>query len=347
MISEPLLKYRPEDFLVRENLVVATTDDEQAGQQYLVLHKRGYTTMEAVRLIAEKLAVPTRQITYGGLKDEDGVTEQLVAIPSGTLTGQADGSGWRPADEPGRWLLLRHYGYGREPLRVGGLEGNGFRIVVRNIEQPLADRLAALRKVNLLFLNYYDTQRFGVPGGPKLTHRVGASILAGDWATALRDLIALKSPESELAGAWQGPAAGFFRQLDPRTAAFYLAAHASDNWNTALRAMVGLECPGGGFARRVDGLDYRYAESSQDAATVMAAAHQLPYDKFTFEDGRPVRSESIRPTVVQSVISVGQVAPDDRIDGRSEVTLTFFLPSGCYATAAVRQFLGYVGLGNH
>ncbi|MEU6073968.1 tRNA pseudouridine(13) synthase TruD [Micromonospora sp. NPDC047074] len=339
--DQPVLKFVPEDFVVRENMVVELTPAERAEQHYLLMRKCGFTTMEAVRLVAAELGLPSTEVTYGGLKDEDGHTEQLVAVPAGTLPLETAAQGWWVAQEAGRWLELRHYGYGNAPLEVGKLEGNGFRILVRNLDHETAARLGARGKVTALYLNYYDTQRFGVPNGPKRTHHVGAAILDRRWDDALRELAGLGAPESSGAGAWTGAPEAYFTRLDPRTTSFYLAAFASDRWNRELSALVEQACPGEHFPVVVDGITYRYVTSPQAAARVLVQATMLPYDRYSFVDGAPVVRQSQRTTVVQTTISVDAPCDDHRFAGRSSLGLRFFLPSGSYATAAVRQVMAY------
>ncbi|WP_329576581.1 tRNA pseudouridine(13) synthase TruD [Kitasatospora sp. NBC_01250] len=339
MPDQAVLKQRPQDFIVREAMVVELTEPADAAWRYLLLRKSGYTTMEAIRLIAERLDLPTGEVTYGGLKDEDGVTEQLVAVPARVPLPALGAEGWRVADQADRWLHLHHHGYGAEPLAIGRLEGNGFRITVRNLDPDRARRLGELRKHTLFFLNYYDTQRFGVPGGPKRTHLVGQAMLAGDWDTALRELAGLRAPESPQAAQWRGPAEEFFRTLDPRNASFYLAAQASFDWNAALRRAVDDSCAPQTSTVELDGLEYRYAERP---LAVLATASDLPYAKYTFTDGTAQARTSARPTIVQTSVSLTPAAPDELNPGRSRIGLGFFLPSGSYATAAVRQLLGLI-----
>ncbi|HEU5160828.1 MAG TPA: tRNA pseudouridine(13) synthase TruD [Streptosporangiaceae bacterium] len=342
-----ILKYLPNDFLVRENLIVDLTSAAEASQQYLLLRKYGFTTMEAIRLVADRLGLTWADVTYGGLKDEDAVTEQLVAVPMDapvdTLPAADNLSSWPLVREPDRWLELRHYGYGTEPLQIGRLEGNAFRIVVRNVEGRTAARFALERKMTSFFLNFYDTQRFGVPNGPKRTHLVGSAILEGRWDDALTELIGLRAPESRDAEDWTGPAPEFFARLDPRTVSFYLAAHASHRWNGSLSALVEETCPDEHFPIAVDGVAYRYVTSPRAATKVLAKATMLPYMKYTFVDGAPTEQRSQRTTVVQTSMTVETVTDDREIVGRSSVCLRFFLPSGSYATAAVRQVMSYGG----
>ncbi|WP_236792400.1 tRNA pseudouridine(13) synthase TruD [Amycolatopsis sp. GM8] len=334
----PVLKHVPEDFVVRETMVVPLAD-ATAEYRYLLLRKSGYTTMEAIRHLAAALDVASTEVTYGGLKDEDGVTEQLVAVPAQAVAADLPG-----AREDGRWWELHHYGYGPAPLSIGRLEGNGFRVVVRNMAPELAERFAGARKITTFFLNYYDTQRFGVPNGPKRTHLVGAAMVDGRWDEALHELAGLGAPESATAAGWTGHPKDHFRALDPRTASFYLAAHSSHGWNAALRALVGTTCGGKDFETVVDGIPFRYVNSPLASAKVLAASPVLPFTRYGFVDGEPVTTASERTTVVQTTISVGPVEGDPEHAGRHRVALNFFLPSGSYATAALRQITSYATL---
>ncbi len=338
MYRDAVLKKIPEDFLVRENLVVELVPRGAANQCYLLLRKRGYTTMEAIRVIADRAGVDSREISYGGLKDEDGVTEQLVAVPI-RVAPDAGATEWTVVAEGGRWITLALYGYGTTALEIGGLEGNGFQIVLRDLDEKCALRLRDAGKIPLLFLNYYDTQRFGVPGGPKQTHLVGAAIREQDWEEARRILVGLCAPESALAESWTGTSEAFFADLDPRTVSFYLAALASWDWNAELNDLVRAHCGLDWAKVGLEGIEYCYPTSPQAVMRVMMAARELPYTRYSFADGVAVSQNSARLTAVQTVVSVGVPTPDEFFAGRHRVTVRFLLPSGCYATAVIRQLL--------
>jgi tRNA pseudouridine13 synthase len=337
-MSSPILKHRPEDFLVREAMAVELVPLAEAAWEYLLLRKAGYTTFEAVGLLADALGVDRKQVTYAGLKDEDGITEQLVGVPAGACPTDAE---WSVGDREGCWITLRRHGYGRHPMEIGKLAGNAFRVVVRNLDPEHAHALRERRKITAFVLNYYDTQRFGVPGGPKRTHQVGAALLAEDWDRALAELIGLRAPESRPAGEWTGSAKDFFYSLDSRTSSFYLAAHASYEWNARLAEIVRETCVDSAYRASFDGIDFLWTHSPADAARVPARGFTLPYTRYWFTpDGLEV-TESTRATVIQTLLEAGDAEADEHHSGRARVTLTFFLPSGSYATSAVRQVLGY------
>ncbi|MEV6409940.1 tRNA pseudouridine(13) synthase TruD [Kribbella sp. NPDC051718] len=322
----------PTDFLVREVLVPRTCTPSAASHTYYLLSKCGYTTMEATRVIAEEFDVASTAVTYGGLKDEDGVTDQLVGLPVGSTSHVT----WEHVADDGRYLRLARHGYGLEPLKIGGLEGNAFRIVARNIDPSAAEQLSA-RKRNFCFLNYYDIQRFGVPGGPRRTQHVGAALLASRWDDALAELVGLAAPESPAAAAWTGSAQDYFRSLDPRTSSFYLAAYGSADWNAHLMAIVREVSGGSAVDLEVDGVPFAYLENIDRVREVLAGSPDLPYQRYNFEPDGISSRESSRPTVIQTQMAFGTAEPDEFFPGRCRVEIRFFLPSGCYATAAVRQ----------
>jgi tRNA pseudouridine13 synthase len=338
--SAPVLKCVPEDFAVRETLLVELVDEEELAQrQYLILRKKGFTTMEAIRLVAGHFGLPTASVTYGGLKDEDGVTEQLIAIPVGI--GLRDTS-WYHTDGSDRYLSLQHYGFGVDELNIGGLQGNAFRIVLRNFVEADARNLAGTGKINHVYLNYYDTQRFGVPGGPKRTHYVGAAMSAQQWECAREELVGLQSPESEDAREWTGGAEEYFKSLDWRTSSFFLSAHGSAAWNQVLCEAVAEAAGESAFDVTIDGMVYRYVDSSEAAVKVMDHCLELPFRRLVYRDGEFSAKVTKRASVVQTTIDVGKICEDTLFPGRYQVELRLFLPSGSYATAAVRQLLGRI-----
>jgi tRNA pseudouridine13 synthase len=302
----------------------------------LLLRKRGFTTMEAVRNIADALGLPQEWVGYCGLKDEDGVTEQLISIP---ITLPASGIERHEAAVD-RWYTTHHYGFSGAALRIGQMEGNSFKIILRDLDSRHVTGFFGRKKINFMFLNYFDTQRFGVPGGPRRTHLVGAAMLDGRWDDARRELVTLNAPESRLAADWRGTSRDFFLHLDERVRSFYSAAHASFLWNSELARL----CVAADAQRTcqvaVDGIDFTYVTDVCAAARVMAEAYELPIERYKFANAdAPTLSASVRATVVHTVIEVAGRDNDEHFPGRARVELSFFLPSGSYATAAIRQLV--------
>lgn len=332
----PILKSRPRDFLVYESLALPLVSDPAAPFRYLRLRKSGYTTFEAVEAVSTAFGIPRLDVGYAGLKDEDGVTEQYVSVPS-----PGPGGAFSSAEaDPERFVELAPVGFGRTPLSIGRLSGNLFRIVVRNLTESAAKAVDSLGgRSNLFFVNYYDTQRFGVPTGPKQTHLLGGALLAGDHDAALDLLRASDSPEAPAALAHTGAAADFFAALDPRVRSFYLCAHSSALWNHELKARLAATTAPSALVHR-DGIPYLFPTKRADVLGLLRQSPELDYLKYRWTGGEMRRSVSARPTVIQAHISVDGVRLDDEVrPGTWQCDLSFFLPSGCYATMAVSQFL--------
>jgi tRNA pseudouridine13 synthase len=339
-----VLKTVPEDFLVYENIALPQAPEATAPHRYLRLRKRGWTTFEAVEAVSNGLRVPRPDVGYAGLKDEDGVTEQYLSVPASALPGGAQDPRITAfnLEQRGsvRFMQLAPAGAGPTPLTIGRLSGNLFRIVVRNLTEAAAESLRTRPgRSNHFFVNYYDTQRFGVPTGPKQTHLLGGALLAGDHDTALDLLRASGSPEAAAALAHTGDSAAFFAGLDPRVRSFYLCAHSSDLWNRELRARLRAVAEGPLDQVRRDGIPYLFPTDRSDVLELLRDSPELAYGKYRWTDGGMRHSTSGRPTVIQAHLSLDGIRPDDTLPGTWRCDLSFFLPSGCYATMAVGQFL--------
>jgi tRNA pseudouridine13 synthase len=359
VLNEPVLKFRPQDFLVVESAIIpAPPPPQNAGYQiadyldadfdYLRLRKSGYTTFEAIELIAKSLSLHRLDVGYAGLKDEDGITEQIISVPHGSLDRGAGVGGTGASGvtfiEPVReehpaehFISLQYHGCGTEAIRVGHLNGNSFRIVVRNLDEATATGLQARGTLSHLFANYYDTQRFGVPGGPRLTHLIGRAVIAERWAEARNLLRASGAPESQQAADFAGTASELFAALDPRLVSFYRSAAASADWNDVLAARLTACCAGDVSENVSAGLTYAFAPAQEHLAVLMRQWPELPYIKHRWDGQEMAESYSVRTTVIQTVIRAEDAAPDGHFGNGWRVTLNFFLPSGCYATTAIRQ----------
>ncbi|MFW3112788.1 hypothetical protein MHAE_03355 [Mycobacterium haemophilum DSM 44634] len=337
----PVLKSTASDFRVSEAMAVAVSDPGPGTHHYVLLHKAGYTTFEAADAVAEFFGTSPADVRYAGLKDEDGVTDQFLAV-----AGELDASRIEEfnrthgiQDEPdGPWMRLRHYGHSVDPLGPGELDGNSFRIVVRGIDADQAAQLRAIRVRTFFFVNYYDTQRFGVPNGPKQTHLIGQALLDGDHRRAFDLLRSSRSPEARLCADFTGTPEDFFAALDPRKVAFYLCAQGSDEWNAQVRALVRESAAGAAIEVERDGIPYVFSRRSDTALEVLRRGEGLRCRSYRWCDGTMVAEMSARPLVVQVRVRVSDVRVDETVPGTWRCTLAFFLPSGCYGTSAVTQF---------
>ena len=173
-----IIKESPDDFLVEEIPLYLPSG---AGEHtYVVIEKRGITTLEAIRRIARALNVADRDMGYAGMKDAVGVTRQTLSIP-------------RVAPElcsaleiPGLRVLTSHR-HGNK-LKVGHLAGNRFRIRVRDVAEDARQRAEATLAVLAArgVPNYFGIQRYGALGN---SHLIGRAMVRGDWRGAFDAVI--------------------------------------------------------------------------------------------------------------------------------------------------------------
>lgn len=159
------LRAAPEDFRVVEELGFAPSGD--GDHLILRLRKRGANTEWVARRLAEALHVSPAKVSFAGLKDRHAVTEQSfsVHLPGKTLP---DLSSLASPD-----LELLEMARNRRMIRRGGLKGNRFTLVLRELrwlegagaapQEAVEARLALLARQGSP--NYFGEQRFGRDGG--------------------------------------------------------------------------------------------------------------------------------------------------------------------------------------
>ncbi|MFJ4656825.1 tRNA pseudouridine(13) synthase TruD [Nocardia sp. NPDC088792] len=337
----PVLKSIAADFRVSEAMAIAISAPGPDTHHYVRLHKSGYTTFEAIDIVAEFFGIERGDIGHAGLKDEDGVTDQFLAIAARLDESRIEefNKVHGPQSTAESWMLIQDYGHAAHSLEPGDLDGNSFRIVARGLDAAQAERLGALRgRRTFFFVNYYDTQRFGVPHGPKQTHLLGRALLDKNYPRAFDLLRDSGSPEARACAGFTGTPEEFFAALDPRRIAFYLSSHASGEWNAKVRTLV--REVSGDDAIEVDreGIPYVFCHKPETALEVLRRGAALRCRSYRWRDGEMTSGDSPRPLAVQTQIRISDVRPDDTVPGTWRCTMAFFLPSGCYGTSAVTQF---------
>ena len=151
-----LFKSIPEDFQVTE---IPLTEPSGDGEHHLIwLEKVNLNTAFVAEQLAKYLQVPLRNVSYAGRKDKYALTRQYFSVQMPKRTAP-DFSQWQLA---GAQILscTRH----NRKLRIGALRGNRFDICLRELSQSdeLDNRLARIRDQGVP--NYFGQQRFGNGG---------------------------------------------------------------------------------------------------------------------------------------------------------------------------------------
>jgi len=191
-----------------------------------VLYKENIDTSTAAKDIARVARLPPKQhhaargghsgMGYAGMKDKRGVTTQFCTVyhkepkdmlPVNRRGGTSGGGNTRN----GGYGLMRVGGfeYVDRQIGLGGLSGNRFDIVLRNVcvdglvsnedkiriahtQKQLQSTADSMKKYG--FINYFGMQRFG-----KFldTHKVGLAVLKHDFQGACDIIMSVKADESE------------------------------------------------------------------------------------------------------------------------------------------------------
>ena len=170
-----LIKQHVEDFIVEE--VPLYEADGVGTHCYFKLEKRGYSTMEAARLVGRALGRTNFDVGYAGLKDTRAVTRQWFSVE------HEETARVRALQLPPGLKIVsitRH----KNKIKMGHLAGNRFIIKVRNPEWERAGStmdgprqraeaiVAALAKTGVP--NFFGPQRFGLR---KDNHLLGLALL--------------------------------------------------------------------------------------------------------------------------------------------------------------------------
>ena len=120
------LKARPEDFDVEE--IPAYAPSGEGEHLFLWIEKTGVSADELTRHLSRTLDISPGEMGTAGLKDKYAVTRQFVSVPRRieSLLPSLDTDGIR----------LLHATPHRNKLRTGHLNGNRFRVLVRDVVEP-------------------------------------------------------------------------------------------------------------------------------------------------------------------------------------------------------------------
>jgi len=173
------IKQKPEDFSVKESYRF----DEVASGRYRVylMDKQKLSTFDAANRLRDAFGLKPGSISYCGLKDKQGRTEQLIAVDGADVDMQ----------EPD--LRLKYLGRADKALSSANITSNRFAVTVRMLTQESIGPLnVAAAEINRLgVVNYFDSQRFG-----SLKHGQGfiaKDLLRGDFEAALHNYLARPS----------------------------------------------------------------------------------------------------------------------------------------------------------
>ncbi|MDV0445006.1 tRNA pseudouridine synthase D [Methanimicrococcus sp. At1] len=190
-----ILRHRPDDFIVREisNYPYEENDVIDKNRKYLMVEvtKENWDTNHFLKAYSSALGISHKRITYAGTKDKRAVTVQkmsLYDVPKENVENVHL-----------KDISVRVLGRSQQPIGLGDLEGNEFKIVIRDIALSADETKAAADKTTAEIIkaggvpNFFGIQRFG--SKRPVTHHVGADILEGDLEKAIMRYVSEVYPD--------------------------------------------------------------------------------------------------------------------------------------------------------
>lgn len=184
-----ILRADPEDFQVEERLPYAPSGE--GGHLFVQIRKRGLTTLEAARRLAEQVGLGGRrglppELGFAGMKDRWSIATQWISLPR---SPEVEAALARFSDSELELLELRPHD---KKLRRGHVASNHFKILLSGVPEGGLARaeacLAALKAEGVP--NDFGAQRFGREGDNAAR---GLAILRGEQRPPrerrLRDLL--------------------------------------------------------------------------------------------------------------------------------------------------------------
>ncbi len=156
------LKLLNEDFIVTE--LPLQLPSGEGEHLWLDVEKNGANTAFVAQQLAEAVGVQERDVGYAGLKDRYAITRQWFSIYLPIGKGKGETPDLTQLQHPEFKVLSqsRHV----KKLRPGDLQGNRFRIVLRDVAGDRNAIEANLQSIASQGVpNYFGAQRFGHDGG--------------------------------------------------------------------------------------------------------------------------------------------------------------------------------------
>ncbi len=325
------LRSRPEDFRVVE--IPAYEPCGEGDHVLCMVEKRGLTTFELVRQLAQAVGVAEADVGVAGMKDKHAVTTQMVSLPP-----PATPEAVLAIDLPGIAILsaVRH----TNKLKTGHLRGNRFELVIREPAVPVSEALERARAVLACLArppgaaNWFGEQRFGKDGdtgalGERLVKdrrwrgprgRKRRLFVSAFQSQLFNEYLLARIDE----GLYRSVVTGDIAQIHGHARSFAVEDLAGEQARLDA-GEIAITGPIFGHQMRQPSRDTRAWELEQR----ILDHHELELGAFAHL--RKLAQGTRRP------LSIPLADADAHIDADDQLVVSFGLPSGSYATAILRE----------
>jgi len=321
------------DFVVNEvSLLPKNFTKNESLYTYIWLKKEGLTTFEVIDIIKNFFSLTFEEINIEGLKDEDAITFQTVSLKKILILKDISLFNKKYSKKVN---IERIIGYGKNPVSEKKLHGNQFNIILRSINEDDYLKLENFLNKNkyFSFINYYDNQRFGLPGGPYNTYKIGKAIVKKNWSEANKQYLISGNKDNIDFSLLVSDQKSFFENNNLKKISFYISSYHSFLWNKSVSNFLEKE-----------NKNYRKIEIKN------IGYFSIPFDinKIYLPIEYEIKCLDINLTKIENFEKIEKrrliiTTPIYLIDlevlrnKQYNVELSFYLPTGCYATMCINQ----------
>ncbi len=317
------IKEKPEDFVVEE--LTSVKPETQGRYALFWLTKTELNTLQAIDFIAKELRIASKYINFAGTKDKNAITTQLISISNKTKE--------QIEKVKIKDIELKFYGYGSKRLNLGDLEGNRFRITVRELSSAELKKLEQFSKFKKKkIINYFGEQRFSANNAD-----IGNAMIKADFKTAISLILETNSYHSENIKSYLSDKPNNYvnalKIIPKKMLRLYVNAYQSKLWNETVKAYAkkcapdkNISVPMIGFGMEVD--SYELQEIIND----IMKREQVTLRDFIVRQMPELSAEGIAREIYVELKEFKIIEKSD-----NTATVTFVLPKGSYATEALRQ----------
>ena len=325
------------DFKVFEQLPFQSCGEGE--HLFIHIRKTGANTVFVARQLAKYFDVKEFLVTYAGLKDRFAVTEQWfgVHVPGKQVYDLSD------LDIEGVEVLS--YERHNKKLRIGALTGNRFELTLRKVTEveALEQRWKEIAQHGVP--NYFGEQRFGIDGGNMEKARslfsgtkVKDKKKRGMYLSAARSFIFNSIVHQRIEHQrFNQLTAGDVCMLAGTQSVFLIDTVDDTLTNRYIDKDIDITAPMWGAGDlmttgEVQIFEQQIADANQDLC------QGLPRFGLKQERRRIRLCISDTKIDIEKSTEVNQQG-NDKVT--HTVTLSFFLPAGCYATTVLRELIDY------
>jgi len=345
------LKHLSEDFIVEEigdswrcsvskNLlfgqkpVIEGFDlDSQRDFLCFELEKKDLDHFSMVNELANLLGIHKMDIGYAGSKDKKAWTVQRISLFKPDIQ--------KIKDFYHSNIYLKNFKWSKRKIKIGYLEGNHFKLVLRDVDSKDAIKVVnQIRKIKW-FPNYFGKQRFGVTDS---NVRIGILILKKKFNEAAHELLRDSKAGTNVKLDVDG--LRYLKSLERKNLLMIINSVQSRFFNSVLEMALdeGLDFTKDGMKNcLLPGYKSKFYNGRLgEIERVVLKEIGLTLEDFDIKEMSFLRMKGSFRSAITEVKDLNlEILDDELFKGSKKIILEFTLPSGVYATTFLENFFEF------